>query len=151
MSAYYAQASDPMTGRLVYPRLVPTPMQPLDVAMEPTLDTMLLKSFYRKRIENFTGDAITLLFTWLIKVQDKALEQAWLATLTIDGKLLTTSFAEITMEQMRAQAQVIQDYGGRGVKTLLCFYLALRIKNYHSMYQSLPVETMIYYHETATE
>ncbi len=29
---HYAQALDPVTGNLIFPRLVPTPMRPLDVA-----------------------------------------------------------------------------------------------------------------------
>jgi len=35
---YYAQALDPVTGNLIFPRLVPTPMRPLDVAQQHALD-----------------------------------------------------------------------------------------------------------------
>ncbi len=54
--------------------------------------------FYNKGIEKLSGEAFngTLLFTWLIKVQDKALQFAWIPILTIEGKLLTPNFAEIS-------------------------------------------------------
>ncbi len=35
---HYAQRLDPLTGRMIYPRLVPTPMRPLEVAQEHPLD-----------------------------------------------------------------------------------------------------------------
>ncbi len=60
------------------------------------LTTQLLKSLSSiiKEIEKLSGDAFdgTLLFTWLIKVQDKALMMAWLGILTIAEKILTTTF-----------------------------------------------------------
>ena len=108
---HYAQALDPVTGRLVFPRLTETPMRPLDVAQEHPMDytTPQTIKFYNKGIEKLAGDAFdgTLLFTWLIKVQDKAQIMAWLGILTIDDKLLTTNFSEITMESVRAHAQLI--------------------------------------------
>ena len=38
---HYAQGLDPLTGRMIYPRLVPTPMRPLEVAQEHPLDYRL--------------------------------------------------------------------------------------------------------------
>ncbi len=117
---HYAQGLDPLTGRMIYPRLVPTPMRPLDVAQEHPLDytTPQTIKFYNKGIEKLTGDDFdgTLLFTWLIKVQDKALMMAWLGILTIDEKVLTTNFSEITLERVRAHAQLIQEEGGRAAQ-----------------------------------
>jgi hypothetical protein len=37
----------------------------------------------------------------------------WISTLTIDGKLLTTHFAELSMERVKAAAQEIQDEAQR--------------------------------------
>jgi hypothetical protein len=124
---HYAQALDPVTGNLIFPRLVPTPMRPLDVAHQYSLDytTPQTIKFYNKGIEKLSGDAFdgTLLFTWLIKVQDKALQYAWIPILTIEGKILTQNFAEISLTQVRAHAQIIQDQAGRMAQNsemLLC-------------------------------
>jgi hypothetical protein len=55
-------------------------MRPLDVAQEHPMNytTPQTIKFYNKGIEKLAGDAFdgTLLFTWLIKVQDKALMMA---------------------------------------------------------------------------
>jgi hypothetical protein len=50
---HYAQSLDPITGNLIYPRLVPTPMRPMDVAQEHPLDysTPQTIKFYNKGIE----------------------------------------------------------------------------------------------------
>jgi hypothetical protein len=51
-------------------------MRPLDVAQQHALDytTPQTIKFYNKGIEKISGDPFdgTLLFTWLIKIQDKA-------------------------------------------------------------------------------
>ena len=124
---HYAQALDPATGNLIFPRLVPTPMRPIDVAHQYALDytTPQTIKFYNKGIEKLSGEPFdgTLLFTWLIKVQDKALQYAWIPILTIEGKLLTQNFAEISLTQVRAHAQIIQDQAGRMAQNsemLLC-------------------------------
>ncbi len=48
---YYAQALDPVTGKLVFPRLAPTPMRPLDVAQEHPFNytTPQITQFYNNR------------------------------------------------------------------------------------------------------
>lgn len=132
---HYAQAIDPITGNLIYPRLVPTPMRPMDVAQEHPLDytTPQTIKFYNKGIEKLAGDPFdgTLLFTWLIKVQDKALMMAWTRILTIDDKLLTTNFSEISLDRVRAHAQLIQEEGGRAAQnsTMLLTCLKASITN----------------------
>ena len=79
-------------------------MRPMDVAQEYSLDytTPQTKKFFTKGIEKLTGDAFdgTMLFTWLIKIQDKALLYSWIPNLTIGGKILTTSFADISLAQV---------------------------------------------------
>ena len=102
-------------------------MRPLDVAQQHALDytTPQTIKFYNKGIEKLSGDPFdgTLLFTWLIKIQDKALQYAWIPILTIEGKLLTQNFAEISLTQVRAHAQIIQDEAGRMAQNsemLLC-------------------------------
>jgi hypothetical protein len=102
-------------------------MRPLDVANQYSLDytTPQTIKFYNKGIEKLSGKPFdgTLLFTWLIKVQDKASMMAWMPILTIEGKLLTQNFAEISLTQVREHAQVIKDEGDRMAQNsemLLC-------------------------------
>jgi hypothetical protein len=74
-------------------------MTPLDVAHQHALDYISpqIIKFYNKGIEKFSGEQFdgALLFTWLIQIQDKALQYAWIPILTIEGKILTQNFAEI--------------------------------------------------------
>lgn len=143
---HYAQALDPITGRLIFPRLAETPMRPLDVAQEHPMDytTPQTIKFYNKGIEKLAGDAFdgTLLFTWLIKVQDKALMMAWTGILTIDEKLLTTNFSEITMESVRAHAQLIHEEGGRAAQNstmlLTCLKNSITSTVYTKVYLQKP-------------
>jgi hypothetical protein len=143
---HYAQALDPLTGRMVYPRLVPTPMRPLDVAQEHPLDytTPQTIKFYNTGIGKLAGDAFdgSMLFTWLIKVQDKALMMAWVDILTIDDKVLTTSFSEITMERVRAHAQAIHEEGGRAAQNstmlLTCLKNSITTTVYTKVYLQKP-------------
>jgi hypothetical protein len=67
--------------------------------------------FYNKGVEKLPGEAFNgkLLLTWLIQVQDKANMFTWTSILTINGKPLTQNFTKITMEEVRAHAQVYQD------------------------------------------
>jgi hypothetical protein len=89
------------------------PMRPLDVARDAYLDYSTVQSikFYNKGVEKLPGEAFNgkLLITWLIQVQDKANMFTWTSILTINGKPLTQNFTKITMEEVRAHAQVYQD------------------------------------------
>jgi len=89
------------------------PMRPLDVARNMYLDYSAVQSikFYNKGVEKLPGEAFNgkLLLTWLIQVQDKANMFTWTSILTINGKPLTQNFTKITMEEVRAHAQVYQD------------------------------------------
>jgi hypothetical protein len=93
------------------------PMRPLDVARSMYLDYTTTQSikFYNKGVEKLPGEEFNrkLLLTWLIQVQDKANMYTWTSILTVKGKLLTQNFTEITMEDVRAHAQIYQDKGTR--------------------------------------
>jgi len=54
-----------------------------------------------------------MLLTWLVQVQDKANMLIWTPILTAKGKLLTQHFTELTMEDVKARAQVYQDKASR--------------------------------------
>jgi len=92
-------------------------MRPLDVARSMYLDYTTTQSikFYNKGVEKLPGEEFNrkLLLTWLIQVQDKANMYTWTSILTVKGKLLTQNFTEITMEDVRAHAQIYQDKGTR--------------------------------------
>jgi hypothetical protein len=89
------------------------PMRPLDVARNMYLDYSAVQSikFYNKGVEKLPGEAFNgkLLLTWLIQVQDKANMFTWTSILTINGRPLTQNFTKITMEEVRAHAQIYQD------------------------------------------
>jgi hypothetical protein len=93
------------------------PMRPLDVARTAYLDytkTQHIK-FFNKGCEKLSGDAFNgkMLLTWLVQVRDKASMFTWITILTINGKLLTQQFADITPEEVRAHAQLYQEKATR--------------------------------------
>jgi hypothetical protein len=93
------------------------PMRPLDMQRDMYLDyttTQAIK-FYNKGCEKLSGEPFggKMLLTWLVQVQDKANMFTWTPILTIKGKLLTQHYTEITMEDVRAHAQVYQDRASR--------------------------------------
>jgi hypothetical protein len=93
------------------------PMRPLDIGKDWFLDYISPQTikFYNKAIEKLQGDTFDgkMLYTWLRRVYDKARAFAWLPILTIDGKELTKHYAEISLAQVRAHAQIYQDSGRR--------------------------------------
>jgi hypothetical protein len=93
------------------------PIRPLDVQRDAYLDyttTQAIK-FYNKGCEKLSGETFNgkMLLTWLVQVQDKANMFTWTPILTIKRKLLTQHYTEITMEDVRAHAQVYQDRASR--------------------------------------
>ncbi len=104
----------------------------MNVAQEHPLDYSTPKTikFYNKRIEKLTGEPFdeTLLFTWLIKVQDKTLMMSWIGILNIDDKILTTNFSEISLERVWSHAQLIQEEW-RIAAHMLLTYLKVSITN----------------------
>jgi hypothetical protein len=93
------------------------PMRPLDVQREMYLDyttTQAIK-FYNKGFEKLSGEPFNgkMLLTWLVQVQDKANMFTWTPILSIKGKLLTQHYTEITIDDIRAHAQVYQDRASR--------------------------------------
>jgi len=93
------------------------PMRPLDVQRDMYLDyttTQAIK-FYNKGCEKLSGEPFNgkMLLTWLVQVQDKANMFTWTPIQTIKGKLLTQHYTEITIDDIRAHAQVYQDRASR--------------------------------------
>jgi len=83
-------------------------MEPLSINHNHYLDYRCPQSikFFNKGRERLTGDPISgknILF-WLKRLEIKANEFQWIPTLTIDGKLLTTHFAELSMGTVKTAA-----------------------------------------------
>ena len=93
------------------------PMRPMDVAKEWYLDYITPQSikFYNKAVEALPGEKFNgnMIHTWLQVLRDRAYNCAWDSILTINGKLLTQHYAEITPAEVRAHAQTYQNEGRR--------------------------------------
>jgi hypothetical protein len=118
------------------------PMRPLDVARSMYLDYTTTQSikFYNKRVEKLPGEAFNrkLLLTRLIQVQEKANMYTWTSILTVKGKLLTQNFTEISMEDVRAHAQIYQDRGTREAQNsemlIQCLKASITRSAYNKVY-----------------
>jgi hypothetical protein len=99
------------------------PMRPLDVARNTYLDYTTTQSikFYNKGCEKLPVEPFNgkMLMTWLVQVQDKANMFTWTSILTIKGKLLTQHFTELTMEEVKAYAQIYQDRSAKLIRKQL--------------------------------
>ena len=93
------------------------PMEPLSIDEDWYLDYRDPQNvkFFNKGSAKLQGDSFSgkNIFSWLRKIELKASEFRWISTLTIDGKLLTTHYAELSIAQVREAAQQIQDEGQR--------------------------------------
>jgi hypothetical protein len=93
------------------------PMRPMDVAKDWYLDYISPQSikFYNKAVEALPGEKFngTMIHTWLQVLTDRAYNCAWDSIITINGKLLTQHYAEITQAEVRAHAQTYQNEGRR--------------------------------------
>ena len=93
------------------------PMEPLSIDEDWYLDYRDPQNvkFFNKGSAKLQGDQFSgkNIFSWLRKIELKANEFHWISTLTINGKLLTTHYAELSILQVREAAQQIQDEGQR--------------------------------------
>jgi len=93
------------------------PMRPMDVAKEWYLDYVSPQSikFYNEAVEALPGEKFngTMIHTWLQELTDRAYNCAWDSIITINGKLLTQHYAEITPAEVRAHVQAYQNEGRR--------------------------------------
>ena len=91
-----------------------------------------------------------MLLTWLVQVQDKATVFTWTSILTIKNKLLTVHFSELTMDEVRAHAQVYQDKSKREAQNaemlITCLKASITREVYNKVY--LQREKYIIYRKT---
>jgi len=78
--------------------------------------------FFNKGREKLPGEPFSgkNIFSWLKRLEIKANEFQWIPTLTIDGKLLTTHFAELSMETVKKASQEFQNEAQRKAQTAEC-------------------------------
>jgi hypothetical protein len=117
------------------------PMRPLDVARTAYLDytkTQHIK-FYNKGCEKLSGEAFNgkMLLTWLVQVRDKASMFTWITILTINGKLLTQQFADITPEEVRIHAQLYQEKATREAQNEEILIQCLKASNSRAVYNKV--------------
>jgi hypothetical protein len=84
-------------------------MEPMSIGSDFYLDYRDPQNikFFNKGSAKLPGDPFggKHLFSWLRKFDKRATEFQWNSTLTIQGKMLTSHFAEITLEQVKTAAQ----------------------------------------------
>ena len=84
-------------------------MEPMSIGSDFYLDYRDPQNikFFNKGSAKLPGDPFggKHLFSWLRKFDIRATEFQWNPTLTIQGKLLTSHFAEKTFEQVKTAAQ----------------------------------------------
>jgi len=95
-------------------------MEPLSIDHNLYLDYRDPQSikFFNKGRERIPGDPFSgkNILSWLKRLEIKANEFHWIPSLTIDGKPLTTHFAELSMDTVKKAAQefhkrqVIKEY-----------------------------------------
>jgi hypothetical protein len=125
-------------------------MRPLDVARSMYLDYTTTQSikFYNKGCEKLLGEPFNgkMLMTWLVQVQDKANMFTWTSILTIKGKLLTQHFTELTMEEVKAHAQIYQDRSSREVQNaemlIQCLKASISKPVYNKVYLQMDKYTI---------
>ncbi len=92
-------------------------MEPMSIGSDFYLDYRDPQNikFFNKGSAKLPGDPFggKHLFSWLRKFDIRATEFQWNPTLTIQGKLLTSHFAEITFEQVKSAAQENQQEAQR--------------------------------------
>jgi len=119
------------------------PMRPLDVGKDWALDYTSAQTIklYNKAIEAITGEMFDgkYFYSWLARVHDKARAFSWLPILTINGKLLTKNYEEISMDEVRRHAQLYQNEARRGAQNseqlLTCLQASISITVYNRVHQ----------------
>jgi hypothetical protein len=117
------------------------PMRPMDVAKEWYLDYITPQSikFYNTAVEALPGEKFNgnMIHTWLQVLTDRAYNCAWDSILTINGKLLTQHYAEITPAEVRAHAQTYQNEGRRKAQNVEMLMQCLKASITKTVYSRL--------------
>jgi uncharacterized protein (DUF342 family) len=133
-------------------------MRPLNVARNMYLDYTTTQSikFYNKGCEKLPGKPFNgkMLMTWLVQVQDKANMFTWTSILTIKEKLLTQHFTELTMEEVKAHAQIYQDRSSREAQNaemlIQCLKVSISKPVYNKVYLQMDKSAKLIRKQLAT-
>jgi hypothetical protein len=123
-------------------------MEPLSIDHNLYLDYRDSKSikFFNKGREKLPGDPFSgkNIFSWLKKLEIKASEFHWIPTLTIDGKLLTTHFAELSMDRVKKAAQEFQNEAQRKAQNSRMLFYCITASISQSVMDKLSLKTHLF-------
>jgi hypothetical protein len=123
-------------------------MDPLSIDHNLYLDYRCPHSikFFNKGRERLPGDPFSgkNIFSWLKRLEIKANEFQWIPTLTIDGKLLTTHFAELSMGTVKKAAQEFQNEAQRKAQNSRMLFYCITASISQSVMDKLSLKTHLF-------
>jgi hypothetical protein len=102
--------------------------------------------FFNKGRERLSGHPFSgkNIFSWLKRLEIKANEFHWIPTLTIDGKLLTTYFAELSMDAVKKAAQEFQNEAQRKAQNSRMLFYCITASISQSVMDKLTLKTHLF-------
>jgi len=141
------ESSHPTYSR-IWNRTSVVAMEPLSIDHNLYLDYRDPQSikFFNKGRERLPGDPFSgkNIFSWLKRLEIKASEFHWIPTLTIDGKLLTTHFAELSMDTVKKAAQEFQNEGQRKAQNSRMLFYCITASISQSVMDKLSLKTHLF-------
>jgi len=141
------ESSHPTYSR-IWNRTSVVAMEPLSIDHNLYLDYRDPQSikFFNKGREKLPGDPFSgkNIFSWLKRLEIKANEFHWIPTLTIDGKLLTTHFAELSMDTVKKAAQEFQNEGQRKAQNSRMLFYCITASISQSVMDKLSLKTHLF-------
>jgi hypothetical protein len=123
-------------------------MEPLSIDHNLYLDYRSPQSikFFNKGRERLPGDPFSgqNIFSWLKRLEIKENEFHWIPTLTIDGKLLTTHFAELSMDTVKKAAQEFQNEAQRKAQNSRMLFYCITASISQSVMDNLSLKTHLF-------
>jgi hypothetical protein len=123
-------------------------MEPLSIDHNLYLDYRSPQSikFFNKGRERLPGDPFSgqSIFSWLKRLEIKENEFHWIPTLTIDGKLLTTHFAELSMDTVKKAAQEFQNEAQRKAQNSRMLFYCITASISQSVMDNLSLKTHLF-------
>jgi hypothetical protein len=141
------ESSHPTYSR-IWNRTSVVAMEPLSINHNLYLDYRDPQSikFFNKGREKLPGDPFSgkNIFSWLKRLEIKANEFHWIPTLTIEGKLLTTHFAELSMDTVKKAAQEFQNEAQRKAQNSRMLFYCITASISQSVMDKLSLKTHLF-------